>query len=302
MGDEMPDKNVREAVERSTVKDGNIRIAVSDPGLAGKVKADIRGINEKIYWYIRFNIVLDPETVSSRTMSVMETNGYILDTEISYDPEKNRIILNPVDNYQEDIFYILKIRRKVRSAGGNNLKREINILFKLKDNQISEYKILEPSVKVAKPRKKPKRLKTPKIQATASPVPIAPSPGREKREAAQEGLIRLPYGNMRINVVIALLGLSLALGGVLPDIMPLAVSGAALCAAGFIHITVQLSNKKRRSVVIYNMGVMSYNTGKYNKAAKRFDKALSLDGKNELALRAAEKIKETERYSRIKQG
>ena len=284
MPDRTPDDKTRGAVARASVNEPGIRVAVSDPALASKLKVSVIAKNEPVYWYIKFNIILDPLTVSGKSMKVTETNGYILDTEISYDLIKNLIVIKPTDPYEEGIFYILSITRRVRSKGGNRLKRDIYILFKIKDNRIEEYKMLPPDTVVEKPRKKPERLKaetaarafgyTPQVQAKLDKTPAA----------------SLPYGKFGINLLLPVLAMPVALAGLWLGITAVVMAGGILLVAGIAHLSIQAGNSKKRAAFIYNLGVMFFNAGFYRAASKRLKKAARLDPHNELAEYAAGKV------------
>lgn len=278
MSNKVPSAKVQGSVAKATVNHQSIRVAASDPALAGKLKVHLGDDTEgPILWYIKFNIVLDPQTVSGKSMTVMETGGYIIESEITYDTEKNHIVIKPVDPYEEETFYVLNITRKVRSKGGHNLKREIHILFKIKNNRIEEYKMLAPNVEVAKPRKKPEKLKaetaarvygfTPKQQAKLDKAPAA----------------TLPFDNPKINVVLLILGVPTALAGLWIDVLPAIYAGAALLAAGMLHLAIQFANKRKRAAFQYNIGALFFNAGFYKAANKRFRKASALDTNNEMA-------------------
>jgi len=265
------------------VRGEKIRVGISDPELAGRVKVRLNDLSGPVLWFIKFNIILDPVTVSHKSMTVTETNGYILDTEITYDTAKNMIVMKPTDPYEEGIYYILTITRKVRSKGGNNLKRDIHIVFKIKDRRIEEYRILPPETVVEKPRKKPEKLKRETAARAFSP--------EVKEKIDKTPAASLPYGKFGVNVLILVLGIPAALSGLLLDSQYVVLGGAALVLAGIAHLCIQLVNRKKRAAMVYNIGVMHFNAGFYKAAAKRFAKAHELDEQNELAEYAAGKVK-----------
>ena len=274
----MPDEKTREAVAKASINNERIRVAVNDPNLIGKVKTAVTDLNEDLFWYIKFNIVLDPLSISRKTMNVMETDGYILDSHISYDSSKNLIVIKPIDPYKEGIFYILNIKKKVRSIGGNNMKRDIHILFKIKEGRISsDYKILGPNVTVAKPKKKPASLKAQTVSKVYS------FDDKQKKKIAKMPKDMLPYDNMKVNFLAAIIGLIIALAGLMADFLPVVAIGGIGLLIGLIHLSVQFAVKKERSVLQYNIGVIMFNAGFYKSAKKHFAKAFKIDELNEMA-------------------
>jgi hypothetical protein len=273
-------------VKKNIFNDPNIRVAVSDPDLADRIKVRLPNNSDPVYWYIKFNTALDPYTVSHKSMKVTEENGYILDTEITYDVNKNFIVIKPTDPYEEGIYYILTITKKVRSKSGNRLRRDIYILFKIKDRRIDEYKVLPPDAIIPKPRKKPEKLKKLTVQRAYTPE-IA----RKIEKTARAPRPSLPYGPMGINVVLAAISIPIVLAGIFMGVPGWVYGGALVLLAGIIHVSFQMGNKRKRSSLIYNTGVMLFNAGVYKSAAKRLNKSAQLDPYNELAEYAAGKVK-----------
>ena len=277
------DEQVRENVRKATVKTDTIRLAASDPRLVNKLKIDIDDPYQTVSWYIRFNLDLDTESVNRKTMRVAETNGYILDAEISYNEQNKSIILQPLEMYEQNAFYILYISGKVKSAKGNYLRKKIHILFKLSDNRITEFKILQSTAKVPKLKKKPAHLKR------ALPAPKFFADEQEIAKSVEKG--KLPFAPIRMNVWLALLGIAVMCVSVYFLHMYAAAAGVVLCIAGMIHIFVQLSRPAMRSVFAYNHGTSLFNAGHYMEAELHFAKALRLDERNELAEYAAQKVR-----------
>jgi len=280
------DEKVRESVRLATLKTDTIRLAASDPGLAGKMKVDIDDPTQTVSWYIRFNLALDTESVSRKTMRVAETNGYILDTEISYSAQDKAIRLEPREMYEQNAFYILYISGKVKSEKGNPLRKKIHILFKLTDNRISEFRMLKPTEKVPKPRKKPAHLRRP------LPPPNAPKAfTQEKKIAKSVEKGKLPFAGIKVNIWVAVAGI--AVMGISLGLMNMyaAMAGIGICVLGLIIVAVQLAKPSVRSVIAYNRGAALFNAGKYAQADKVFEQALLLDETNELAEYAARKVK-----------
>ena len=253
-----------------------IRVATSDPKLKDKIQIDLAGGHlDTVYWYIRFNIPLDAESVNENTMEVTDTDGYIMRTDISYQQNDNRIVISPLDSYEEQRYYLLKISKAVRSEKGQNLKTVISILFKLYQGQISEYKVLRKDVPV--PPSKPRPPNYEEMQKTRKPNDLD---GYVENRKTHTDMKQEPLG-MKMWVGIAglvLIGFGLATG----EIFLIAIA-IAVCIGGVAHIYIQWMNKKFRANILYNRGVRLYNRMEYERAKAAFERALSINPDNELA-------------------
>jgi hypothetical protein len=260
------------------VENDRIRIATSLPSLKKKVKTNLSGNTDTIYWYIRFNIPLDGTSVSEKTMDVTDTDGYIMRTDIEYDESKNVIVISPLDTYEQNRFYLLSISKKVRSARGQNLRSTINILFKLYENQISDYKILKKDVKIPKPRPRPAdydRMQTAKKAGAGSfdSNYMDRSPSKDKMATV----------SFSFNPVIGVLGILTVTAGLVIGYLWVIIAGAVICLAGLAHLYKQWRNKELSSAVYFNLGVRRFNKEKYADAERLFRRAVSDNPKNELA-------------------
>ena len=252
-----------------------IRVATSDPKLKDKIQIDLTGPIDTIYWYIRFNIPLDEESVNENTMEVTDTDGYIMRTDISYQATENRIVISPLDSYEEQRYYLLKISKAVRSAKGQNLKTVISILFKLYQGEISEYKVLRKDVPV--PPSKPRPHNYEEMQKDRKPNDLDNYVENRKTHTDMKPL---PVG-MKLWVGIAGL-LFVGFGFAVADVVLVAI-GIVICISGVIHIYLQWANKEFRANVHYNRGVRLYNKMQYERATAAFEKAMVLNPKHDLA-------------------
>lgn len=243
--------------------DDFISLATSIPSLKNKIHVNINKPTDKIFWYIKFNITLDEESVSNKTMNVTDTKGYILNTAITYQKSTNMIEINPLEDYVQNEYYILSISKKISSEKHQKLKKDIHILFKLKDNVISEYKVLPPNVKVPKPKKK--------VYSFEKYV------NTESSDAA------LPYADIMINPFIGIIGLVLTIASFFMKNVIIILFCAVIVLIGFGHIILQLTNKKFRSNFFYNRGVKHFKKENYFKADVLFDKAIKINPENEYA-------------------
>jgi len=260
-----------------------IRIATSQPGLKEKIKTHLDGNTEVIYWYIRFNIPLDETTVSDRTMDVTDTDGYIMRTDITYNQGKNMIVISPLDTYEQNRFYLLNITKKVRSARGQHLRSTIHILFKLLDNQISDYRVLKKDEPIPKPRPRPadydKRQERRQINTL------------EKVHSQRRHTERLAPVGFSVNLWPGLLGLVLVLAALVVGYLWMLLGALALCMAGLVHLFFQLRDKKLASKLSFNRGVRLFNDRQYGKAEVAFLKALEADPQNTAAKNALYKAR-----------
>lgn len=272
-------------LHKNVIANDGIKLMTDNPALKNKIKLDIEPGADKIYWYIKFNIALDPATVNRKTMKVMEPNGYILETETSYRTDGNMIVLSPIDSFAQDEYYILKITKKVSSAKGRSMRNEVNILFKLLGGEISEFQILKSTVKLPNPKPRPKNY----VPIGLEPATRIYTHGGDRFEGKSQD--KLPFGHMKINVLVGVIGMFLTLVSLFSSMLWLTVSCSIVCLAGVTHILVQFARKPLRSAISYNRGALAFNSGKYTKAERLLKKACELDKSNEMAEYAMTKLK-----------
>ncbi len=265
------------------MRDGNLRYQSSDRKLSGKIKNKIDKDSKNIYWYIQFNLKLDPKSVNEDTMYVTDLGGYIMNTYTDYTEETGRISITPLDSYEEGYFYLLNITTGVKSAKGNNLKRPICILFKLIDDQIGSYEVLKPNQKPPKPKKRGR---------SYDPYSITPKVyGFDKDIYKSIAKDKVSPKSLGINLIYAIISIIITLGGLYRSNLELTVIGLFLSLISAIYIIWNLSKKEKRSIFIYNLGVRDFNKGRYHKASKRFIKAFEIDQMNEASEYAIVKVK-----------
>ena len=265
--------------------DKKIKLDASQRDLNDKFKNDIETIDEKIYWYIKFSLPLDETSVSKKTMKVTDTKGYILKTDIIYNKSVELIVIETLEPYKEEEYYILHISKEVRAENLKNLKKDVHILFKIKGGEVAEFKELGENVVVPKPRYRKKA----KQKETKSRVYLF-----EKENKANIGANvssdKLQYTFIKFNPFIAIAGVPLFLIGIfLNNQVMIAVGGVVACL-GFFHIIFQITKREFRSALNYNLGVVSFNKERYKKAQKRFKKALEINNFNEFAEYALNKV------------
>ncbi|MDR2183157.1 MAG: hypothetical protein LBE55_03185 [Clostridiales bacterium] len=281
-----------EAMEKAKMDGDNIKMMVSNPDLKKKITTNITEPNGAVYWYIRFNTPLDPESVTKHSMNVTQTDGYIINTIITYDFSRNLIVLNPCDLYRQNEYYLLNISTKVRSDKGKPLPKPVHIMFKLKGDEISDFRVIKNTAGIPKPRKKPESVRRAEIkelmeareydeQAPASPVNMHKTVGQPV----------LPYGPVMLRVQLAVLGIIWLGFSLFFNDFYITLIGLSLVMLGFVHILFQLARRRTRSAINYTRGVMRFNKGRYGDAQRLFDRSLSQDPHNDFAKYAAAKVK-----------
>jgi len=253
-----------------------IRFATSDPKLKDKISVNLGdGPLDTVYWYIRFNIPLDEKSVNENSMEVTDTEGYIMRTDISYRTNDNRIVISPLDSYEEQRYYLLKISKKVRSAKGQYLKTVISILFKLYQGAISEYKVLRKDVPV--PASKPRPSNYDAMQKGRVPNDLD---NYVENRPMHKKMSMDPIG---MNIWIGLVGLAFAALGVGMGNVIVIIIAVLVCLGGVVHISVQWGNKEFRAKIHYNRGARYFNKMQYTLAKTAFERALEFNPQNQLA-------------------
>jgi len=273
--------------EESRTRTDTFHIAAQNPAMKSKISTNITEPDGNVYWFIRFNISLDPVSVSRSTMNITDTKGYILNSIITYDDTRNLIVLNPMDLYRQNEYYILNVSKKVKSAKGKPLNKSIHILFKIMNNEISEFEILKSTANVPKPRKKPAKMRRQEIQELMTVK--AYSKQVDIQQSVGEAI--LPYGSLGIKLHWAIIGLTLMTASLFTQSTNLIIGGMAMAVLGLVHIIAQMRRKPIKSSISYAFGVAHFNKGRYPQAQRSFRKALEQDPYNELAEYASSKVK-----------
>lgn len=283
----MNQKQKQQLYEDSRTRTDKFVVAAQNPNIKGRITTNITEPDGEVHWFIRFNISLDPTTVSRNTMNITDKKGYILNSIITYDDTRNLIVLNPTDLYRQNESYILNVSKKVMPAKGKPLSRSIHILFKIVNNEISEFEILKSTVRVPKARKKPSSVRRAEINELVKSKAYS----REVNEVVVKkiGIPTLPYAAIGVKLGFAILGLSLMTASLFSQNTGIIIAGMACAVLGFGHIIFQMRKKPIRSALGYAFGVSAFNRGKYAAAQKHFAKALEQNPYNELAEYAANK-------------
>lgn len=96
-----------------------------------KVKQNLKFKTGKFVWRVKFTAPLDPATINNMNLYVTNLAEQPLKTSIRYDAEENFIEIEPLEAYAKDSTYILNISRNVRSRGGQTLKNDVRVKFKV---------------------------------------------------------------------------------------------------------------------------------------------------------------------------
>ncbi len=250
-----------------------IKVSASNPNLNDRIMYKIDPEkSDTIFWYIKFNILLDESTVNDKSMYVTDLAGYKMRTFIEYSEEYNVISISPIDTYSKDTYYILHISKRVKSKKGNKLKRKINIVFKLVNSEISSYEVLKDDHEVPEPVPRPKNYDPDKV--------ISKVYGFTNEEFNKEGKDNLPYLPFKINPFVGIVGLLIVIIGLIVNLY-IAILGVFVSVLGVLHLVMQLRDDEKIATYTYNQGVKEFRAKNYQKAEKLFKKAFEHDKYNE---------------------
>lgn len=265
-----------------------LKVKSSDPKLENRIHINITDSREKINWYIRFNLKLDEASVNNKNMFVTDKEGYIFKTDIRYRSTKRIIVITPLDDYIEGVYYILTITKNVRSENLTNLKKDIHILFKIKENRVEDFIILPPNVVVPEPKFIKRRDKAKKeAKKKESNIKLYSFNKYDDSDNAKDSL---PMAELRFNPIIGAVGIVLTFASLfLNSMLFLAICGF-IALIGFLHIIYQVTRAKFRSDFVYNRGVRKFNKDNFEKATSLFEKALKINPQNEYAEYARSKM------------
>jgi hypothetical protein len=108
-----------------------INIEAVSNELQDKVKQSLKFRTGNFVWRVKFSSPLNPATVNNRNLYVTSLNQVPLKTNIRYDSINQYIEIEPLEPYAENESYILTITTNVKSMGGKNLKKNMQLQFKL---------------------------------------------------------------------------------------------------------------------------------------------------------------------------
>lgn len=259
--------------------DDKFKVASTVPDFKDKIKIKIEDGSESIYWYIKFNLRLDKASVTNKTCEVIDTEGYILRTYIAYDPDRNWIVVSPLESYTDNEYYILTISSQVKSEKGTYLKKPIHVLFKLVNRTVSKFEILKATVKL------PESKNRPSLEEDLTPYSMDMGRALTDNEPYTPASRNRPQslGAMPVKFSISpvIVGALLLNVGFFADQPIVFFLGVVICVLGFLLVVHQLH--KNRSAIFYNMASHNFSKKKYEKAETYLMRAFKADEMNEKA-------------------
>ena len=99
--------------------------------IEGKVKQNLKFKTGKFIWRVKFSAPLDPATINNMNLFVTNTSDTPLKTSVHYNVDTNEIEIEPLEAYAKNSSYILHISKRVRSKGGQSLKSDLALQFKV---------------------------------------------------------------------------------------------------------------------------------------------------------------------------
>ncbi|MDF2859399.1 MAG: hypothetical protein K0Q87_5250 [Neobacillus sp.] len=108
-----------------------IEIESATDGLEKLVKQDMKFKTGNFVWRVKFTAPLNPATVNNMNLYVTSSTDAPLKTAIRYDALNNFIEVEPLEPYAKNESYILNITKNVESKGGQKLKNNIRLKFKI---------------------------------------------------------------------------------------------------------------------------------------------------------------------------
>jgi hypothetical protein len=160
-------------------------------------------------------------------------------------------------------------------------------MFKISGNQISEFKVLSKHTPVPIPRPRPKGY-VPKGEVVYPKPSVYNMYTFDTSNFSRE---KLPYAAPKFNPVVAITGFILSCFAVIFPSTALIFLALIVSVSGILHILIQFSGKKLRATTLYNLAVIMFNGGNYEKAHKYLLRAAIKDSENEFVEYGIAKIK-----------
>ncbi|MCT8975611.1 Ig-like domain-containing protein [Clostridium sp. CX1] len=83
-------------------------------------------------WKIRFTKQINPDTINSENISVIDSKNNVIDAEVSYSSNTNEVIIEVKDGFKKGESYSILIGDNVKSADGKNLTTSVQKDFSVK--------------------------------------------------------------------------------------------------------------------------------------------------------------------------
>lgn len=113
------------------MKSSYIEIDSVTGGVENLVEESLKFRTGKFVWRVKFTAPLNPSTVNNMNLYVTDEKNNPLKTSIRYDSANNYIEIEPLEAYAQNQPYYLNIRKNVESKGGQKLKNDIRLRFKI---------------------------------------------------------------------------------------------------------------------------------------------------------------------------
>ncbi|BBF44662.1 putative cell wall hydrolase [Lachnospiraceae bacterium KM106-2] len=108
-----------------------LNIENTTEGFEKLVNEDLKFRTGKFVWRVKFNTALNPKSVNNNNVYVTTANQAPLNTNVSYNSQRQLIEIEPLEPYSENESYILHVTTRVQSKGGKYLKKEVSLQFHL---------------------------------------------------------------------------------------------------------------------------------------------------------------------------
>lgn len=113
------------------MKSNYIEIDSVSGGVENVIEENLKFRTGKFVWRVKFTAPLNPSTVNNMNLYVTDETNNPLKTAIRYDAIDNVIEIEPLAAYAQSKPYYLNIRKNVESKGGQKLKSDIRLRFKI---------------------------------------------------------------------------------------------------------------------------------------------------------------------------
>lgn len=100
-------------------------------GVEKLIEESLKFRTGRFVWRVKFSAPLNPSTVNNMNLYVTDAENKPLKTSIRYDAIENIIEIEPLEAYAQNKPYYLNIRKNVESKGGQKLKSDIRLRFKI---------------------------------------------------------------------------------------------------------------------------------------------------------------------------
>lgn len=113
------------------MKSNYLEIDAVTGGVENIIEESMKFRTGKFVWRVKFTAPLNPATVNNMNLYVTDNDNKPLKTSIRYDSIGNMIEIEPLEAYAQSTPYYLNISRNVESKGGQKLKNDIRLRFKI---------------------------------------------------------------------------------------------------------------------------------------------------------------------------